>query len=68
MKVSKIIDSNWEMFAEAAYRGNLGLMELVQFRKVASPEQNAKMDEIVANKDWEGFRAIIKEVLNIELL
>lgn len=63
-----IIDPAWEMFTEAAYRGNLGLMELAKFYAVANDEEKALMKQITDNKDWEGFRALVKKVLGIQLL
>ncbi len=53
---------------EAAYRGNLGLMELAKFYRIATPEQKARMDEITNSEDWEGFKALVKEVLGVTLL
>ncbi len=66
--MGKIIDPSWEMFMEAAYRGNLGLMELAKFYRIATPEQKARMDEITNSEDWEGFKALVKEVLGVTLL
>lgn len=67
-----IIDANWDLF-EAAYRGNLGLMELVKFYKTASPEQKSRMDQITADKNptpelFDAFRELVYEVLGIRLL
>ena len=61
------IDSSWELF-EAAYPGNLGLMEMMRFHQVADEEQKARMAEIVENKDWDAFKDLIHEVLGIRLL
>lgn len=67
MKLDKVIDSKWDLF-EAAYPGNLGLMELVKFYNVATPEEKAEMDRITAEKDWDSFKRLIHEVLGIKLL
>lgn len=62
-----IIDTSWPLF-EASYPGNLGLMELVKYHQVATPEQKAAMDQATANKDWETFKQLIHEVLGIKLV
>lgn len=62
-----IIDSKWELF-EAAYPGNLGLMEMMKFHQVATDEQKAEMEEIVSRSDWRNFKRLIHEVLGIKLV
>lgn len=67
-----IIDPKWDLF-EAAYQGNLGLMELVKFYKVATPEQKARMDEITNAPEktpeiGQAFRDLVQEVLGVRLL
>jgi hypothetical protein len=53
---------------EAPYRGNLGAMEMFKFYGVATPEEKATMDEIVANSDWDAFKNLIYKVLGIRLV
>ena len=68
MKMADIvIDSKWKLF-EAAYPGNLGLMELVKFYNVATDEEKATMDRIINEKDWDAFKALVHEVLGIRLI
>ncbi len=68
MKVKDIvIDTNWDLF-EAAYPGNLGLMELVQFYNVATPEQKQEMDEVTNAGDWKRFKELVYEVLGVKLI
>jgi len=67
-----IIDANWDLF-EAAYKGNLGLVELVKFYRIATPEQKARMDEITKDKNispelFNAFRELVYEVLGVRLL
>jgi len=62
-----IIDTSWDLF-EAAYPGNLGLMEMMRFYQVASEEQSAEMDQVVNAKDWDNFKRFIREVLGIILV
>lgn len=71
-----IIDPSWELF-EAAYQGNIGIMEIAKFYKKANPEQRARFDELVARtaaskgpdpEAWEEFKALMKEVTGVQLL
>lgn len=48
--------------------GNLGFSELYRFRLKASAEEKAKMDELVKKNDIDGFHALIKKVLGIDLV
>jgi len=57
-----------KIIREESYLGNLGLMELVKFYREATPEQKEKMNEITKFNDWEGFKKLIFEVLNIQLM
>ena len=68
MKTKEIIINTNQPLFEAAYPGNIGLMELVQFYKVATPEQKKLMDKITAENDWEQFKHLIHQVLNVKLV
>lgn len=52
----------------AAYRNNLGFAEIMAIRMKGTPEQEARLDEICERNDWEAFKALAKEVLNVELM
>ena len=56
-----------EFLGELAYKGNIGIMELIKFHQIASPEQRALMKQLLAakknNKAWE----LLKQVTGVEL-
>lgn len=52
---------------EAAYPGNIGFEELVKFYQIASESDIKKMEEIIKNEDWDGFRLLIKKIIHVSL-
>ena len=52
---------------EAAYVGNLGVMELVKFNKKASEEQKNKLKQHIKNKEHDKMRDLIKNVTGVKL-
>ena len=52
---------------EAAYAGNIGFEEMVRFYQKASDSDIEKMEKIIKDDDWDGFRAMIKKVLHVDL-
>jgi len=55
------------ILTEAAYAGNMGIMEMIEFYKKATKNQIKEMEKAAKDKDWEAFRSIIKDVLGVEL-
>lgn len=55
------------MLDEAAYEGNLGFQELVKFYQEADNTEIDKMERIIKNDDWDGFKDLIKRVLGVKL-
>ena len=53
--------------SEAAYHGNMGFEEMVRFYREANPKDIDEMEEVVRRGDWEGFRKIVKRVLDVNL-
>jgi len=53
---------------EAAYKGNIGFIELVAFYKEATPAQVKKMERITKAEDWEAFKRLIKKVIGRDLI
>lgn len=52
---------------EASYTGNLGMMEMFKFYQVATPEQKAKMKELLfAKKEAEAWE-LLKQVTGTKL-
>ena len=52
---------------EAAYPGNIGFEELVQYYKVASKSEIAEMEKIVKKGDWNKFKELISKVTGKDL-
>jgi len=52
---------------EAAYHGNIGFEEMVKFYREANDREIEEMEAVIKKDDWEGFRRLIKRVLNVEL-
>ena len=53
---------------EAAYPGNVGFAEMVKFYQTATDEQIKKMEKIIKNEDWEGFKKMIEKILKTKLV
>ena len=60
MKINNII--------EAAYKGNIGFEEMINFYRKATPEEKKKMEEIVKNNNWNAYKKLIKDVLGVSLI
>lgn len=58
---------SFKFLREAAYRGNIGFSEMVEFYKKATKEQEQEMDKAIAGNNWEKFRKIIQDVLGVKL-
>jgi len=52
---------------EAAYFGNIGFEELMEFYKKANRREEFQMKKIIERGDWEAFRKMIKTVTGKEL-
>lgn len=55
------------IIAEAAYPGNIGIMELIKFNQKATPAERQEMKRIIDDSDWNRFKELIKKVLGVEL-
>lgn len=53
--------------SEAPYKGNVGIMELIKFQKIATPEQKAKFNELVDQGAAKEAWALIQEVTGVKL-
>lgn len=56
-----------ENIKEAAYSMNIGFEEMVVFYQKASPSEIKKMEKIIKSENWNGFKKMIKKVLNVDL-
>ena len=57
----------FNQFAEAAYVGNIGAMELWKFYQKASEEQKKKLKQHIDNKEHKQFRDLIHKVTGVRL-
>jgi len=60
MKTFKQID-------EAAYVGNIGFQEMVQFYQKATKSEEKEMDKAVKNNDFKMFKDLILKVIGVKL-
>jgi hypothetical protein len=73
MKLSKFLEQEdlsfiWEdEMNEAVGKFNVGFEEMVKFYNTANPRQIKRMEKIVKANDWRKFKALIKEVLGVNL-
>jgi len=51
----------------AAYKGNIGIMEMIAIQDKANKRQLKKLDRIVKDNDFRAFKKLTKEVLNVSL-
>lgn len=59
--------SNRKILKEAAYAGNIGIMELIKFKSKATPEQKKKFDDHVKNKRHNDAWKIVQDVTGMKL-
>jgi predicted HAD superfamily Cof-like phosphohydrolase len=52
---------------EAAYQGNLGFEEMVEFYKVASEQEIVKLTNAIERGDWNEFKKLIYKVTGRKL-
>jgi hypothetical protein len=53
--------------SEAAYPNNIGFAEMVKFYQIANSSDIKKMEIIIKNEDWDGFKMLIKKVTGEKL-
>ncbi len=61
MKFYKYLD-------EAAYKDNLGFVEMVNFYQKANKNQREEMEIALKHNDWNSFKKLVKQVLGIILI
>jgi hypothetical protein len=52
---------------EQSYPNNQGFEEMVKFYQTANSSQLKKMEIIIKNEDWDGFKKLIKKVSDVTL-
>jgi hypothetical protein len=53
--------------SEAAYPGNIGFEEIVEFYQVASKSEIAEMEKVIKKGDWNKFKQLVTKVTGKEL-
>jgi len=66
MDINTIIERE-EILKEAAYAGNIGFEEMINFYQKASEDQIKKMEGMIKKKSWIGVKKLFKLVLGVEL-
>ena len=54
-------------FNESVYEGNIGIMELIKFKKHATPEQKKKFNDHVKNKRHKEAWKMVQNVTGVKL-
>ena len=57
-----------ESIEEAAYKGNIGAMEMMKFFQVATPEQKEKLKKLIADKNQSAAWKMIQDVTGMKLM
>lgn len=57
-----------EFLSELGYKGNIGIMEMIKFMNVATPEQKALMHQLIRDKKTDEAWELLKTVTNTELV
>jgi len=55
------------MIKEAAYKGNLGVMEYFQLIQKANKKEVKEIEKAVKEEDWETYKKLVKKILGINL-
>jgi hypothetical protein len=57
----------FELLHEAAYAGNIGIMELIKFKKHATSDQKKTFDNHVKNKNHKEAWDLVQKVTGVKL-
>jgi hypothetical protein len=57
----------YKQFHEAAYVGNIGIMELIKFQKKASQKQKDMLKYHIQNKEHDKMRKLVADVTDVKL-
>ena len=58
---------SFQQLHEAAYAGNIGIMELIKFKQKATPEQKKHFDELLAKKKNKEVWELVQQVTGVQL-
>ena len=57
-----------ESIQEAAYKGNIGAMEMMKFFQVATPQEKEKLKKLIADKNQSAAWKMIQDVTGMKLM
>jgi hypothetical protein len=66
MDINTIIERE-ETIQEAAYAGNIGFVEMVEFYQKADQKNIKKMESLIKKGSWTGVKKLFRMVLGVEL-
>jgi len=52
---------------EAAYIGNIGFEEMIKLYQKATPKETKQIEKVIADEDWNGYKKLVKKILNVNL-
>jgi len=58
---------SFQQLREAAYAGNIGIMELIKFKQKATPEQKKHFEELLAKKKNKEVWDLVQHVTGVKL-
>ncbi len=56
-----------EFLSELGYKGNIGIMEMVKFMNIATPEQKALMKQLIQDKKTDEAWQLLQQVTGVKL-
>jgi hypothetical protein len=59
--------SEFSIITEAAYKGNIGVMEVIKFRNNATPEQINQFHDHIDKKEHEKAWKLVQKVTGVKL-
>lgn len=58
---------SFQQLAEAAYAGNIGIMELIKFKQKATPQQKKEFDDLLSKKKNKEIWELVQQVTGVQL-
>jgi len=52
---------------EASYKGNVGMVEMMQLYQIMSDKEIKNLERVIADEDWDTYKKIVKWYLDIDL-
>lgn len=52
---------------EAAYKGNIGAIEMIQLYQKASKKEIKELEDIIKKEDWDAYKKLVKKIIGVNL-